>query len=88
MVKSVISIDFIAFKQAMRSGTKAAGKAKAYYIDYMENKINIETFYSALKELDKEHKFIVDGNMDNVICDIQYGIHNEVQSQFIAKLDA
>ena len=88
MVKAVISIDFIAFKQAMSSGTKAAGKAKAYYLDYMKNRINVETFYSALKELDKEHKFIVDGNMDKVVCDLQYGIHNEVHGQFTAKKNA
>ena len=71
MVKNVtLAINFVAFKQAMTANTKAAGKAKAFYIDYMNNKINVETFFKALKELDAEHQFIEEDNMDAVVCDL------------------
>lgn len=85
MVKSVIAINFIAFKQAMTANTKAAGKAKAYYIDYMNNKINIETFFKALKELDAEHSFIVKDNMDAVVCDLNAEITAAARATFQEK---
>ena len=67
---ATLSINFVSFKQAMRAGTKAAGKAKAYYIAYMNNKVKVETFFDALKELDAEHQFIVKNDMDEVVCDL------------------
>ncbi len=84
MVKSaVVAINFIEFKRAMAANTKAAGKAKVYYVDYMSNKINIETFFQALKELDKEHSFIVNNDMDAVVC----GLNAEITSAARATYD-
>lgn len=87
MVKNAtLAINFVAFKQAMTANTKAAGKAKAFYIDYMSNKINVETFFKALKELDKEHKFIVEMDMDAVVCDLNAEITAAARETFTKKI--
>ncbi len=87
MVKNAtLSINFVSFKQAMTANTKAAGKAKAYYIDYMNNKINVETFFSALKELDVEHQFIVRDNMDAVVCDLNAEITAAARATYTEKI--
>ena len=80
------AIDFIEFKVAMSSGTKAAGKAKVYYVDYMSNKINVETFFQALKELNREHQFILSGsNADAVVCSLNQQVEAELDRQFGTK---
>ena len=87
MVKNAtLSINFVAFKQAMTANTKAAGKAKAFYIDYMNNKINVQTFFKALKELDAEHSFIVYSDMDAVVCDLNAEITAAARATYEDKI--
>ncbi|WP_026667626.1 hypothetical protein [Butyrivibrio sp. AE2005] len=83
MVKSAtLAINFVEFKKAMAANTKAAGKVKVYYLDYMSNKINVETFFESLKELDAEHHFIYNNNMDEVICDLEAEITSASRASF------
>lgn len=84
-IKGTATINFIEFKKAMKGKTKAAGKVIAYYKDYVSDKINVETFFKALVELNREHRFILDVDADNVVCELNMMIESEVEAQFNVK---
>ncbi len=85
--EATLSINFIALKKAMRTSTKTAGKVRAYYIDYINNKIDIETLFSAMKELDRQCPFIIKKNatMDEVVCDLNQTIQAASEASFASK---
>ena len=85
--EATLSINFIALKKALKSQAKAAGKVRVYYIDYLDNKINIETLFAAMKELDKQYPFIVKENatMDEVVCDLNQSIQTASEASFASK---
>ena len=82
-LNSTMSINFIAFKRAMTSGSKTAGMVKAYYLDFMSCRINVNTFFAALKKLDAEVPFIVKGASANeVALDLETAISLSTRAQF------
>lgn len=78
-------IDFVEFKKAVKNNPKEGGKAFVYLKDFMNNKINEETLFKALKQLNKKHTFMLDtADPETVSQDLSLAISLAVDAQFKA----
>ncbi len=78
-------VDFVEFKKAIKANPMEGGKAYAYLRDFMNSKINEETLFVALKQLNNKHAFMLDtADAETVSQDLRLAINLAVEAQFKA----
>jgi hypothetical protein len=84
--RTLVVIDFVALKVAVKRYPYEGQKAYAYMRDFFENKINEETLFKALEQLNKKHEFMTDiATPERAATDIRQAVSMSVTAQFAAK---